>query len=65
MSFPILSLLNFHDTVRGRCCTTSKFAPREVVAQLLKVNHERYEEEVRDGLHEEGTAKGTKLMKVG
>ena len=35
--------------------------PREALARLLKLNHERYAEEVRQGLHDKkGKAKATK-----
>jgi hypothetical protein len=42
----------FHDTRQGLRFTISEAARREVLARLLKLNHERYAEEVRQGLHE-------------
>ena len=36
----------------------SEEARREVLGRLLKLNHERYEEEVAQGLHEKGAKKG-------
>jgi hypothetical protein len=42
----------FHETAQGVRFTLSEPARREVLARLLKLNHERYEEEVRMGLHE-------------
>jgi hypothetical protein len=42
----------FHDTKQGQRFTISEAARREVLARLLKLNHERYGEEVRQGLHE-------------
>jgi hypothetical protein len=41
----------FHATKQGIRFTVSESARREVLARLLKLNHERYEEEVRQGLH--------------
>jgi len=48
----------FHQTAQGIRFTISEDARREVLARLLKLNHERYEEEVRMGLHSK-KAKGT------
>ena len=42
----------FHETPQGTRFTISEPARREVLARLLRLNHERYEEEVRAGLHE-------------
>jgi hypothetical protein len=42
----------FHQTKQGLRYTISEPARREVLAQLLNLNHERYAEEVRQGLHE-------------
>jgi hypothetical protein len=42
----------FHQTKQGLRYTISEPARREVLARLLKLNHERYAEEVRQGLHE-------------
>ena len=41
----------FHETKQGCRYTISEPARREVLQRLLKLNHERYEEEVKDGLH--------------
>ena len=48
----------FHETKQGVRYTISEPARREVLARLLKLNHERYAEEVKQGLHEKkkGTA---------
>ena len=43
--------------------TISEPARREVLARLLKLNHERYAEEVRQGLHEKKATK-TKAKKA-
>jgi hypothetical protein len=48
----------FHQTRQGVRYTVSETARREVLARLLKLNHERYADEVRQGLHE--AKKGTK-----
>jgi hypothetical protein len=42
----------FHETKQGIRYTTSEAARREVLLRLLKLNHERYAEEVKQGLHE-------------
>jgi hypothetical protein len=59
---------SFHQTTQGLRYTTSETAGREVLARLLKLNHERYAEEDAKGLHNkkgreargEGRAKKTK-----
>jgi hypothetical protein len=47
----------FHETKQGFRFTISKPARREVLQRLLKLNHERYAEEVKQGLH--GKKKGS------
>ena len=47
----------FHRTKKGVRFTMSEAARREVLARLLKLNHERYAEEVAAGLHDK-KAKG-------
>lgn len=42
----------FHDTKQGVRFTISEAARREVLGRLLKLNHERYAEEVAQGLHD-------------
>jgi len=42
----------FHNTKRGVRFTVSEDARRELLQRLLKLNHERYEEEVIQGLHD-------------
>ena len=49
---------DYHQTQQGLRFTISEPARREVLARLLELNHQRYEEEVRAGLHEKGKAKG-------
>jgi hypothetical protein len=41
----------FHKTKQGVRFTISEAARREVLQRLLKLNHERYAEEVKQGLH--------------
>ena len=48
---------NFHETKQGTRYTISEPARREVLDRLLALNHERYEEEVRQGLHDKGRKK--------
>jgi hypothetical protein len=51
----------FHETSQGRRFTISEPARREVLVRLLKLNHERYAEEVAQGLHDKkGKAKTPK-----
>ena len=47
----------FHDTKQGLRYTISEAARREVLDRLLRLNHQRYAEEVRQGLHDK---KGSK-----
>ena len=49
---------DFHETKQGVRFTISETARREVLQRLLKLNHERYAEEVKQGLHGK-TAKST------
>lgn len=41
----------FHETPQGMRFTISEDARRTVLTRLLKLNHQRYEEEVAAGLH--------------
>jgi hypothetical protein len=53
----------FHETKQGVRYTISETARREVLARLLKLNHERYAEEVKQGLHETKKVKATSKPK--
>jgi hypothetical protein len=53
----------FHETSQGMRYTISEEARREVLARLLLLNHDRYEEEVRQGLHEKKKPKASKGKK--
>lgn len=55
---------DFHQTKQGVRYTISEPARREVLARLLKLNHDRYAEEVKQGLHEKKKPKATKGKKV-
>jgi len=44
----------FHETKQGLRYTISEEARREVLGRLLQLNHERYAEEIKMGLHEKG-----------
>ena len=49
---------SFQETKQGIRFTISQSARREVLSRLLKLNHERYAEEVKQGLHDKkGKAK--------
>ena len=48
----------YHETAQGLRFTISEAARREVLTRLLKLNHERFAEECRQGLHT--TKKGKK-----
>ena len=51
----------FHETKQGVRFTLSESARREVLVRLLKLNQERYAEEVAQGLHDKkGKAKPPK-----
>ena len=47
----------FHETRQGVRFTISEAARQEVLDRLLALNHERYAEEVEEGLHEKGAKK--------
>ena len=47
----------FHETRQGIRFTISETARREVLDRLLALNHERYREELAQGLHETATKK--------
>ncbi len=47
---------DFHATKQGVRYTISETVRREILQRLLKLNHERYAEEVKQGLH--GNKKG-------
>lgn len=49
----------FHATKQGTRYTISETARREVLDRLLELNHQRYAEEVADGLHEKKASKPT------
>jgi len=48
----------FHQTKQGDRFTISETARREVLDRLLELNHQRYAEEVAQGLHDKGKKKG-------
>jgi len=54
----------FHETKQGIRYTISESARRTVLDRLLALNHERYAEEVKAGLHE-GKAKGRRMKAEG
>jgi hypothetical protein len=53
----------FHQTKQGLRYTISEPARQEVLARLLRLNHERYAEEVRQGLHEKKKPAAAKTRK--
>lgn len=54
----------FYDTPQGTRFTISEDARSEVLQRLLKLNHERYEEEVSQGLHEKMNASTPRKKKT-
>jgi len=54
----------FHETKQGARFTLSESARRSVLARLLKLNHERYAEEVQQGLHSDNKARKQNARKV-
>jgi hypothetical protein len=51
---------DFHQTKQGLRYTISEATRREALGRLLRLNHERYAEEVTKGLHEKKKPKTTK-----
>ena len=51
---------DFHETKQGLRFTISEPARRDVLQRLLKLNHERYAEEVKQGLHDKKKSKAKK-----
>jgi hypothetical protein len=49
---------NFRETLQGLRFTIGEAARREVLRRLLELNHQRYQEEVIQGLHEKQGGKG-------
>ncbi len=49
---------DFHETKQGLRFTISEAARREVLDRLLALNHQRYAEEVAQGLHDKKVGKG-------
>jgi hypothetical protein len=49
---------DFHDTKQGLRFTISETARREILDRLLALNHQRYAEEVAQGLHDKKKGKG-------
>jgi MmeI, target recognition domain len=54
----------FHETRQGVRFTISEAARQEVLDRLLALNHERYAEEVEEGLHEKGAKKARRGRKL-
>jgi len=54
----------FHATKQGTRYTLSETARREVLDRLLELNHQRYAEEVADGLHDKKASKPTAAKRV-
>lgn len=54
----------FHKTKQGDRFTISEIARREVLDRLLELNHQRYAEEVAQGLHDKGKKKKSKTSKT-
>jgi hypothetical protein len=48
----------FHETKQGVRYTISESARRTILAKLLELNHQRYAQEVKAGLHEKKKGKG-------
>ena len=51
----------FHSTNQGERYTISETARRTVLDRLLALNHQRYEEEVKAGLHNKKKSKAKKV----
>ncbi|MBE7385839.1 MAG: restriction endonuclease [Leptolyngbya sp. SIO1E4] len=55
---------DFHETKQGLRFTISEAARREVLDRLLALNHQRYAEEVAQGLHDKKKKKGKSKKKT-
>ncbi len=55
----------FHETKQGMRYTISESARRTVLNRLLALNHQRYAEEVKAGLHDKGAKKGKRAKSSG
>jgi hypothetical protein len=55
----------FHETKQGVRYTMSESARRTVLDRLLALNHQRYEEEVKAGLHDKGAKRGKRAKSSG
>ncbi len=53
----------FHETKQGIRYTISEPARRDILQRLLKLNHERYENEVKQGLHDKKKPKSKRKKK--
>jgi hypothetical protein len=56
---------DYHETPQGRRFTISESTRREVLGRLLELNHARYVEEVKAGLHSKKKAKSKKRTSQG
>lgn len=54
----------FHETKQGTRYTISETARREVLDRLLELNHQRYAEEVAEGLHDKKASKHNGAKRV-
>ena len=54
----------FHETKQGVRFSIREPARREILDRLLALNHERYAEEVKAGLHDKGAKKKGKRGKA-
>ncbi|WP_344973824.1 hypothetical protein [Salinactinospora qingdaonensis] len=50
---------DFHETRQGTRYTIGPAVRIEILDRLLELNHERYDAEVEQGLHEKSNKKGT------
>ncbi len=55
---------DFHETDEGTRFTLSPHARREVIDRLLELNHQRYSEELAQGLHEKNKPKAPRKSKA-
>jgi predicted secreted protein len=55
---------DFHETKQGLRFTISEAARREVLDRLLELNHQRYAEEVAQGLHDKKKKKSKSRKKT-
>ena len=64
-SHPRVGHFLYETTPSVRCTISEPAHPAKILARLLKLNHERYAEEVKQGLHDKKKSGGAGRVKGG